>query len=139
MLTLLHRGLVSSVVRFYAFYTTDAGSDRTWVAVDLVIWTLAETSIYLIAACLPLYRPLVRRVWRKLGLATVNDSTGQSGGTAVRGTLDHRDHNRFKRMKSNLDDDSDAIGLVELGGGPPPHMPKDQIMVDRRFSVHEAQ
>lgn len=112
--------------------------DGTWSASDLLIWTVVESGTYLIAACLPLYRPLMRRIWQKLGLKVSNDSqpatAGRSGGSTIHGPFEH---NKFKRMADSQTDDSDAVGLVELGA-PRPHVPGGQIMVDRRFSVHGA-
>ncbi|KAA8649430.1 hypothetical protein EYZ11_011748 [Aspergillus tanneri] len=132
-------GLISSILRFYTFYVTDAATDGTWSAVELVIWTVVEGGTYLIAACLPTYRPLMKLVWRKLNLTTRNDSREtnpqQSGGSGIRPVFDRKGHTKFKRMTDSMHDEEDAIGLVELGQHCS-HMPKDQIVVDRRFSVH---
>ncbi|KAL3261216.1 hypothetical protein ABHI18_003953 [Aspergillus niger] len=35
-------GLVSSIIRFWEFYVTDAEGDRTWAAATLVIWAVIE-------------------------------------------------------------------------------------------------
>ena len=39
-----------------------AFNDRTWRSVNLMTWTDVESSVYLIAACLPSLRPLVRAI-----------------------------------------------------------------------------
>lgn len=39
--------------------------DGTWDSVDLMTWTLVETDVYLIAACLPTYRPLFLQLLEK--------------------------------------------------------------------------
>ncbi|MCJ1284086.1 hypothetical protein MMC26_003417 [Xylographa opegraphella] len=52
-------GLVSSIVRFAIFFGTNGFVDGTWSSTILMIWTLVEPGIYLIAACLPSLRPLV--------------------------------------------------------------------------------
>lgn len=48
-------------MRFVSFNNTSSVIDDTWNAVELCIWTLAEPSIYLIAACLITYRPLLEK------------------------------------------------------------------------------
>ena len=61
ILTLLsteHSGLVTSIIRFASFFTTDAVTDGTWASVNLMTWTVLEPGVYLIAACLLTYRPL---------------------------------------------------------------------------------
>ena len=37
--------------------------------VDLCVWTLCEPGMYLIAACLPTYKPLARSLWESGSLA----------------------------------------------------------------------
>ena len=37
--------------------------------VDLCVWTLCEPGLYLIAACLPTYKPLARSLWESGSLA----------------------------------------------------------------------
>ena len=39
-----------------------AFNDRTWRSVNLMTWTDVESSVYLIAACLPSLRPLMRAI-----------------------------------------------------------------------------
>lgn len=53
------RGLISSILRFVSFSSNKSFIDPTWHAVELIIWTIAEPGIYLIAACLMTYRPLI--------------------------------------------------------------------------------
>ncbi|KAF3771402.1 hypothetical protein M406DRAFT_24719, partial [Cryphonectria parasitica EP155] len=52
-------GIVSSIVRATVFFDTAAFDDRTWASVDLVGWSIIETSVYIITGCLPHLRPLV--------------------------------------------------------------------------------
>ena len=44
------------------FAKNNAFDDQTWQSVTLMTWTDIESSIYLIAACLPSLRPLLRAV-----------------------------------------------------------------------------
>lgn len=55
-------GLITSIVRFAAFFKNNSFIDGTWAAVDLIIWTQIKTGFYLISACLPTYRPLLDRI-----------------------------------------------------------------------------
>ncbi|KAM3074181.1 hypothetical protein ACMFMG_002998 [Clarireedia jacksonii] len=51
-------GLVTSVLRFISFAQQSLFPDTSWAAVDLALYTILETSMYIIAACLPTCRPL---------------------------------------------------------------------------------
>ena len=51
--------MIASCVRTNLFLNTNAFSDPTWASVTLISWTTAEPGIVLIAACLPVLRPLV--------------------------------------------------------------------------------
>ncbi|PLB43653.1 hypothetical protein P170DRAFT_513988 [Aspergillus steynii IBT 23096] len=110
-------GLIASVIRFVKFYVTDAQKDLTWAGGDLVLWTVVECGGYLIAGCLPTYRPLARFVGRKLHLT----SDGSSGGdtTAQHNTSgsSRRQTSKFQRMVNTTDDEEDAIGLVSVSQG----------------------
>lgn len=46
------------------FSTNNAFNDATWRSVTLMTWTDVESSVYLIAACLPSLRPLMRALAR---------------------------------------------------------------------------
>ena len=58
-------GLIASIVRVGIFFRNDAFKDRTWTSVQLLIWTVVEVSVVLIAACLPTLRPLFVGLWRE--------------------------------------------------------------------------
>lgn len=62
------RGLIASILRFVAFSNTNSFIDATFNAVELIIWTVAEPGIYLIAACLMTYRPLLEKFSPKMRL-----------------------------------------------------------------------
>ncbi|KAF2797222.1 hypothetical protein K505DRAFT_298737 [Melanomma pulvis-pyrius CBS 109.77] len=51
-------GLVTSIVRFVIFWRIDGQTDSTWVASTLGCISIAECGVYLLAACLPIYRSL---------------------------------------------------------------------------------
>ncbi|KAJ0115015.1 hypothetical protein J7T55_001422 [Diaporthe amygdali] len=61
-------GLIASILRFVAFSNTNSFIDATFNAVELIIWTVAEPGIYLIAACLMTYRPLLEKFSPKMRL-----------------------------------------------------------------------
>lgn len=60
MLDMDSSGLIASILRFQTFRNTDSFTDSTYHAVELVIWTIAEPGIYLISACMLVYRPVLR-------------------------------------------------------------------------------
>ncbi|KAI1820266.1 hypothetical protein F4861DRAFT_76473 [Xylaria intraflava] len=55
-------GLVTSILRLRAFYTINPFVDTTYNAVELEIWTVLEPGLYLISACLLVYRPLLEKI-----------------------------------------------------------------------------
>ncbi|KAI1212190.1 uncharacterized protein F4807DRAFT_361876 [Annulohypoxylon truncatum] len=73
-------GLIASILRFKAFHSTNSFTDATYNAVELIIWTIAEPGIYLISACMLVYRPVLEKLYarysRSRGKLT-SASTGQ--------------------------------------------------------------
>ena len=130
------RGLISSIIRFIEFYITNAEIDKTWNASTLVIWAIIEGGIYLIAACLPTYRPLLKWCSRKVrgGEDTTKDSTINYGSSNISGRDKKVPSGRF-RMDSKLEDEEDAVRLVTLERHRTDIAP-GAIMVDQHFSVH---
>ncbi|GFF39395.1 hypothetical protein IFM46972_05872 [Aspergillus udagawae] len=57
-------GLIAGLIALFTFSTTNAVTDNTWNAALLIIWTLVEVGMYLIAACLISYQPLAKFIWR---------------------------------------------------------------------------
>ncbi|KAN0066797.1 hypothetical protein V8E54_015086, partial [Elaphomyces granulatus] len=55
-------GMLASIYRLLRFLSTDAFTDRTWVTVSLEGWSVVECGMYLVAACLPMLRPVVEKV-----------------------------------------------------------------------------
>ena len=53
-------GIFGAIFRFVLVMRTDLISDITWNSVQTMTWTTAEPSLYLIAACLPALRPLLK-------------------------------------------------------------------------------
>ncbi|PWY82062.1 integral membrane protein [Aspergillus heteromorphus CBS 117.55] len=106
-------GLISSLCRFIEFYLTDATVDGTWSATPLITWCMAECGIYLIAACLPLYRPLVRLFSRKkrsqTGTELTDTSDSKQGFNSTGSRASGRTH---YKLGSVADDEEDALGLV---------------------------
>lgn len=65
-LTVCLSGMITSILRFTAFYdafyTKNYFEDPTWYSVTLIIWTVCEPGMYLIAACFLVYRPLLNKM-----------------------------------------------------------------------------
>ncbi|KAJ6021167.1 hypothetical protein N7540_006671 [Penicillium herquei] len=62
-------GLATSIARTVTFFKHDPVVDPTWIAVTFLIWSIVEPGVYLIAACLPCYRPLIKFVLERSGKA----------------------------------------------------------------------
>ncbi|KAH9985242.1 hypothetical protein F4779DRAFT_612164 [Xylariaceae sp. FL0662B] len=88
-------GLLASILRFNSFYSTNSFIDATFHAIELIIWTIAELGIYLISACLLMFRPLLEKV--NLGFfanvksyITGNRSKAADSNVANTSRLSHR-------------------------------------------------
>ncbi|KAJ6103833.1 NRPS-like enzyme [Penicillium sp. IBT 16267x] len=79
-------GLISSILRFYYFFVTNAEVDGTWTAAQFVLWCVIESGTYQVAACFPLYRPLVRFLGQKLHLATTRGESNVESVTDMNGS-----------------------------------------------------
>ena len=116
----LVRGLVASCVRFAIFFEQDALADATWKTAYLSVWTVTEPGTYLIAACLPVLRPLVRRV---RGKTSSDPPSRRSGGISkLEGRIPtSKYHNRSLQNKSisnrrGSESTSDKIDLIGQNG-----------------------
>lgn len=117
---------MASIIRATVFFGTAAFGDRTWASVDLIGWSIIETSVYIITGCLPHLKPLISHytpAWLKRAIhasidslpTKLGSSRGQSGygrGTRLRDqkSIHHGQHHHGHSQ--NLDDDS-----IELTSG----------------------
>lgn len=115
-------GLVASILRFYEYFVTNAQVDGTWIAASFIIWCVVECGTYQVAACLPLYRPLMKFVGRKMHLTSKGDSRhfsenlNQARSYQSQGADDLKYGGRFhslKRHKLSFDEE-DGLGLVTI-------------------------
>ena len=53
---------MASILRCVAFFKTNPIEDGTWTSVTFLRWSVIEPGCYLIAACLPCYRPLLNYI-----------------------------------------------------------------------------
>ncbi|KAK4867733.1 hypothetical protein LT330_001243 [Penicillium expansum] len=58
-------GTVASILRMTIFFQESAFADPTWTSVKLGIWTILESGIIIIAACLPSVWPLISKILRR--------------------------------------------------------------------------
>jgi hypothetical protein len=123
------RGLITSILRFVNFFEVAVFVDVTWYSVPTEIWTIVETGCYLIAACLPSFRPLFGPLFNKIDFGSLGHTvlrygskmrskrgkTEQSGSsTGINGS---QETNRGFEMLGDpstprLSDGNDQKGLV---------------------------
>ncbi|KAG9228946.1 hypothetical protein BJ875DRAFT_216408 [Amylocarpus encephaloides] len=65
-------GLIASIVRFQNFFHADAVTDGTMASAELMIWTVVEPGMCLIAACLLRLGPLLQKAVRGTFLDSSN-------------------------------------------------------------------
>jgi len=99
-LTSERSGLITSVLRFAAFYRKSSFLDPNYNAVELIIWTVCEPGVYLIAACLMMYRPLLD----KLGISMIT-------GTTTRGNSNGMSYGSARRKAGQLSENGTAKGI----------------------------
>lgn len=51
-------GLITSILRFTEFFLHNPEVDLTYSVVYLLVYSICESGIYLVAACLPTFKPL---------------------------------------------------------------------------------
>ena len=116
--------MITSILRCVAFFVNNPLVDGTWISVTFLNWSIIEPGVYLIAACLPCYRPLlnylltgdpktsqrshnrtisrlpnsVKRVLRSRDQAMGLDSLDTARGTY---SMEDTNHLNMKQHKSN--------------------------------------
>ncbi|TVY84800.1 hypothetical protein LSUE1_G000829 [Lachnellula suecica] len=64
-------GLITAILRFVNFFKTNVFLDPTWYVIGVMVWTTAEPGCYLIAACLPSFRPLFGTLFNKIDFNSI--------------------------------------------------------------------
>lgn len=118
-LLLFRSGIIASIIRARIFFSTAAFGDRTFASVDLVGWSIIETSVYIITGCLPHLRALVshytpasvkQAIKNTMSSATARYGSKSKGGTS--GFSGSKSFNTNHSKKGNtvqvhaLDDDA---------------------------------
>lgn len=75
-------------MRCVAFFLNNPLEDGTWVSVTFLNWSIIEPGIYLIAACLPCFRPFIR--WFRILNAAATTLGSKSNPTEVRSKRQQR-------------------------------------------------
>ncbi|KAL1871105.1 hypothetical protein Daus18300_004850 [Diaporthe australafricana] len=111
-------GIIASIIRARIFFSTAAFGDRTFASVDLVGWSIIETSVYIITGCLPHLRALVshytpdsvKRAIKNTFNSVTTRSGGKSKGTSGFSASKSYGHQSSKKGNSvqvhSLDDDA---------------------------------
>jgi hypothetical protein len=109
------RGLITSILRFVAFFETAVFVDGTWYSVTTHTWTIVETGCYLIAACLPSFRPLFGPLFNKINFTSLSQTISRYGPRLS--------SNRGKARQSNsstaMNDSQTPNGAFEMLGDLP--------------------
>ncbi|KAG8161100.1 hypothetical protein KVR01_009364 [Diaporthe batatas] len=112
-------GIIASIIRARIFFSTAAFGDRTFASVDLVGWSIIETSVYIITGCLPHLRALVSHYTpaavKKALKSTYNSATTRYGKS--KGTSGFSGSKSYPSKKTNTSSqvhalDDDAIELT---------------------------
>ncbi|KAF2000377.1 hypothetical protein P154DRAFT_435018 [Amniculicola lignicola CBS 123094] len=61
-------GILTSIIRTYAFFTADIYPNPKATGVETMMWTAVEPGVYFLAACMPAMSPLKRRFLGDLGV-----------------------------------------------------------------------
>ena len=98
--------MITSILRSVAAFEGNSITDGTWISVTLLNWSIIEPGVYLIAACLPCYRPLVSH-FMKDRVASRHTENQYSAGNVMNTFI------RKKRTKESymLHSRDEAIGI----------------------------
>jgi hypothetical protein len=67
-----HSGVITAILRFWEFDSkSHISADLTWASVPGWQWTVVETGVYLIAACLPSLRSLFKQILKGIHLRSI--------------------------------------------------------------------
>ena len=100
-------GLIAAIVRFAEFGIHSPLYDSTWTETDLLAWSVVELAMYIAAACLPTFRPLVRALRNKMGYSHTSSGVRT---THVQPNKPQTDM-ELSRLDRRLKED-DELGLV---------------------------
>lgn len=64
-------GIITAIVRLIVFITIDVFEDITWHGIEIMVWTTIEPGVYLIAACLPSLRSLIKDLSKFLSIESI--------------------------------------------------------------------
>lgn len=78
---------MTSIIRFSGFFSEDAVTDATWHGRKLIILTIVETGVYLIAACLPTFRPLAVFLCTRKPILPLEMGHSRSGANIIKSGL----------------------------------------------------
>ncbi|KAF7621592.1 hypothetical protein AFLA_011886 [Aspergillus flavus NRRL3357] len=110
-------GFVFGLICWVQYFITDAITDKTWSAVDIFIWSIMEAGMYLIAACLLAYQPIVSLMWKHIkkhitGTSITKSGQGRAGGYEI--GLARHDQIPDGRAFVPLSDKEEYISLVTV-------------------------
>ncbi|KAI0173509.1 putative alpha-xylosidase [Hypoxylon sp. FL1284] len=89
-------GLLASILRFMSFYNTNSFIDGTFHAVELIIWTIVEPGMYLISACLLVFRPLLEKANFKI-FANIKSYIASSRSKAASSRVTETSHGDHRK------------------------------------------
>lgn len=100
------------------FYRIDGQADSGWQAVPLGSISIAETGVYVIAACLPMYRPLLRRAAGRIGTTLVGSGGSQPIYGSSSKSTELRSLGKSEKGFSRLEHDEKAkVAVSQYRGG----------------------
>lgn len=109
-------GIVASIIRATIFFGTEAFADETWASVDLVGWSIIETSVYIITCCLPNLRPLISHYTPKWLKKAAKLSVTRSTGANSKGISGIQKSTSFGHSLASKRDPVYAEDAIELTG-----------------------
>lgn len=105
---------MASIIRATVFFGTAAFGDSTWASVDLIGWSIIETSVYIITGCLPHLKPVISHYtpgWLKRAIkSTVGSLPTKMGSSKGRSGIKSYGHGTSKSRSTRRDQKS------QLGG-----------------------
>ncbi|KAI1460206.1 hypothetical protein F4805DRAFT_418594 [Annulohypoxylon moriforme] len=92
-------GIIASIIRITVVFRVTTLSDGTWDSADIAMWSAIESGVYLIAACLPVLRPLylsvINGITKAIKVASTDLRSVMGSGAKTLVSNNSEDQERF--------------------------------------------
>lgn len=115
-------GIFTAIFRLREFIVLGPFKDLTWYSIDTYTWTVVETGVYLIAACLPSLRSLLKHLFKDMDIRSIRSLFGGDSRNQSEKSLQHH-IDSGKAMNSSVSRPGVNTGFAKLDDQFYPRLP----------------